>query len=69
MLNFKGREGKKAMEKYYTPEEVAKLLKTSRETVYNWLRSGKLKGVKVFNFWRVPESELNRLLKGEKKET
>jgi len=57
------------MEKYYTPEEVAKLLKTSRETVYNWLRSGKLKGVKVFNFWRVPESELNRLLKGEKKET
>jgi len=57
------------VEKYYTPEEVAELLKVSRETVYNWLRSGKLKGVKVFNFWRISESELNRLLKGEKKET
>lgn len=50
------------MDKYYTPEEVASLLKVSRETVYNWLRSGKLKGVKVFNFWRIPESELKRLL-------
>lgn len=53
------------MEKYYTPEEVAELLKTSRETIYNWLRSGKLRGVKVFNFWRISESELNRLLKPE----
>lgn len=51
-------------EKYYTPEEVAELLKVSRETVYNWLRGGKLKGVKVFNFWRISESELNRLLQG-----
>ena len=57
------------MERYYTPEEIAKLLKVSRETVYNWLRAGKLKGPNVFNFWRVSESELNRLLKGEKKET
>ncbi|MBT1279310.1 helix-turn-helix domain-containing protein [Thermoanaerobacter sp. CM-CNRG TB177] len=50
------------MEKLYTPEELAELLKVSRETVYNWLRSGKLKGIKVVNFWRIPESELNRLL-------
>ena len=54
------------MEKYYTPEEVAELLKVSRETVHNWLRAGKLKGAKVFNFWRVSESELSRLLKGDK---
>ncbi len=53
------------MEKYYTPEEIAELLKVSRETVYNWLRAGKLKGTKVFNFWRIPESELNRLLNRE----
>lgn len=53
------------MEKYYTPEEVAELLKTSRETIYNWLRSGKLRGVKVFNFWRISELELNRLLQRE----
>lgn len=55
------------MEKLYKPEEVAEILKTSRETIYNWLRSGKLKGKKVFNFWRISESELNRIL-GEEKE-
>jgi len=53
------------MERYYTPEEIAELLKVSRETVYNWLRAGKLKGAKVFNFWRISESELNRLLQRE----
>ncbi|MHB1255259.1 MAG: helix-turn-helix domain-containing protein [Dethiobacteraceae bacterium] len=53
------------MEKYYTPEEVAEILKTHRETVYNWLRSGKLKGVKVINLWRISETELKRLLEGE----
>jgi excisionase family DNA binding protein len=63
MLNC--RKGGSAMERYYTPEEIAELLKVSRETVYNWLRAGKLKGTKVFNFWRIPESELNRLLNRE----
>lgn len=52
------------MEKLYTPEEVAELFKTSRETIYNWLRAGKLQGVKVGHFWRISESELKRLLKG-----
>lgn len=63
VLKCKEKEGS-TMEKYYTPEEVAELLKVSRETVYNWLRAGKLKGTKIFNFWRITESELNRLLKG-----
>lgn len=50
------------MDKLYTPEEVAELLKVSRETVYNWLRSGKLKAVKISHFWRISESELKCLL-------
>jgi len=57
------------MEKYYTPEEVANLIKVSRKTIYNWIQEGRLKAVKIGHFWRVSESELNRLLKGEKKET
>ena len=57
------------MEKYYTPEEIAANLKVSRKTIYNWIRAGRLKAVKIGHFWRVSESELNRLLKGEKKET
>lgn len=56
------------MEKYYTPEEIAANLKVSRKTIYNWIREGRLKAVKIGHFWRVSESELNRLLKGEKKE-
>ncbi len=57
------------MEKYYTPEEIAANLKVSRKTIYNWIQKGHLKAVKIGHFWRVSESELNRLLKGEKKET
>lgn len=50
------------MDKLYTPEEVAEHLKVSRETVYNWLRCGKLQAVKIGHFWRISESELRRLL-------
>ncbi len=57
------------MEKFYSPEEIAANLKVSRKTIYNWIQKGHLKAVKIGHFWRVSESELNRLLKGEKKET
>jgi len=53
------------MEKLYTPEEVAVNLKVSRKTIYNWIQEGRLKAVKIGHFWRISESELNRLLKGE----
>lgn len=51
-----------------TPEEAAARLKISRVTVGDWLRSGKLKGVKVGRLWRIRESDLETFLKeGEKK--
>lgn len=53
------------MEKYYTPEEIADNFKVNRKTVYNWIQSGKLKAVKIGHFWRISETELNRLLVGE----
>lgn len=53
------------MEKLYTPEEVAVNLKVSRKTIYNWIQEGRLRAVKIGHFWRISESELNRLLKGE----
>ena len=53
------------MEKLYTPEEVAEHLKVSRETIYIWLRSGKLRAAKIGHFWRIAESELRRLLHRE----
>lgn len=50
------------MEKYYTPEEVANNLKVHLKTIYNWIKAGRLQAIKVGHFWRISESELNRLL-------
>jgi excisionase family DNA binding protein len=47
-----------------TPEQVAERLHISRLTIGNWLRSGKLKGVKVGRLWRVRESDLETFLQG-----
>ncbi|MFI5329417.1 MAG: helix-turn-helix domain-containing protein [Desulfobaccales bacterium] len=53
-----------AQDNLLTPEDVAMRLHISRLTVGNWLRSGKLKGVKVGRLWRVRESDLETFLKG-----
>ena len=53
-----------AQDNLLTPEDVAAWLHISRLTVGNWLRSGKLKGVKVGRLWRVRESDLENFLKG-----
>ena len=52
------------MENYYTPKEVSEKLKLNIRTVYKWIREEKLMAVKLGDVWRIPESELNRLLKG-----
>jgi excisionase family DNA binding protein len=53
------------MEELFTPQEVAQKLKIDMSTVYRWIREGHLKAVKIGHFWRISESELNRLLKGD----
>ncbi|MBC7341188.1 MAG: helix-turn-helix domain-containing protein [Clostridia bacterium] len=53
------------MENFYTPQEIAQKLKIDIRTLYRWIREGHLKAVKIGHFWRISESELNRLLKGE----
>mgnify|MGYP000853422453 CR=1 FL=1 len=50
------------MEQYYTLQEVAEKLKLNVRTLYKWIREGKLNAVKLGDVWRIPESELNRLL-------
>ena len=51
-----------APEKVYTPEGAAEALMVSPKTIREWLRTGKLKGVKVGRLWRVRESDLQELL-------
>lgn len=53
--------------KYFTPEEVAEQLRVKRETVYTWLRKGKLKGMKFGDLWRIDEADLQKFIEEAKK--
>ena len=46
-------------------DQAIKLLRTTRPTFYRWLRSGKIKGMKVGRQWRFERQEIKRFLKGE----
>ena len=55
-------------EKLLTVKDAAKVLLVKPTTVREWLKAGKLKGVKVGNrLWRVRESELKAFLSMERK--
>ena len=54
-----------------TVEEVAKRIRTSGATVRRWLREKKLRGVRPGGTrlgWRIPASEVDRLLSGEERD-
>lgn len=48
-----------------TVEEVAAALKISPATVRRWVNSNKIKALKQGRVIRIPETELERLMKGE----
>ncbi|MHC4884780.1 MAG: ATPase, T2SS/T4P/T4SS family [Planctomycetota bacterium] len=48
-----------------TMEQAIELLKTTRPTFYRWLRSGKVKGMKVGRQWRFQREDIERFMKGE----
>jgi acetyl-CoA synthetase len=54
------------MENYYTPKEISDKLKLNIRTIYKWIREGKVNAVKLGDVWRISESEMQRLLEGEK---
>lgn len=49
------------MDMYYSMEEVAKMLKVDKQTVRNWIKSGKLKCVKLEQTIRIHKDELEKL--------
>ena len=54
-------------ERALTVAQVAERLATRPETVRRWLRDGRLRGVRLGGRktgWRIPESEVRRLLSG-----
>jgi len=54
--------------KLLTPEEAAKILHVSPDTVRGWLRKGVIKGTKVGGgrLWRISESTINEFVTAAK---
>jgi excisionase family DNA binding protein len=50
------------MEKLYSVDEAAEVLRLSHWTIWSWLKTGKLRGAKVGDRRVIRESELQRLI-------
>lgn len=48
--------------KVYTLTEVSQILQLTRRTLYNYIKTGKLKAVKIGKYWRVTEAALQDFL-------
>jgi len=44
-------------------EELAKYLSLNKQTIYNWLSSGKFSGIKMGGVWRFDKKEVDLWLK------
>lgn len=54
-------------EKYYTPQEIAELLKVSYMTVYRLIRAGKLEAYQVQKQYRIREVDFIKFMESNKK--
>ena len=48
--------------KVYTIDELVDMLQVTRRTIYNYIKEGKLKAVKIGKYWRVTDQALNAFL-------
>ena len=60
--------GETAVDEFYTIDEVAKMFKVTRATVYEWMRSGDLAYVQVGGRRRITQSAINAFIKEGKTE-
>lgn len=51
-----------------TVTEVANKFSVSRQTVLKWIKTGKIKAVKVVKVYRIPNEEIDRLTQNMRKE-
>lgn len=52
----------------YTVTEVANKFSVSRQTVLKWIKTGKIKAVKVVKVYRIQNEEIDRLTQNTRKE-
>ncbi len=50
-------------ERFYSIEDIAKILNVSDGAVRKWLKAGALKGIKLGRIWRIRESDFDKFLK------
>ena len=50
------------MDRFYSVEETAELLQIKPDTVRRYIRSGKLRAVKLVKVWRISETDLKTFL-------
>jgi excisionase family DNA binding protein len=50
----------------YTPEQVAEKIQVTRRSVYAWLTTGKLRGLRAGDTWRIAEADLMAFLESRK---
>ena len=48
---------------FYTPEELAGMLKVTRQAIYNWIQQGRIESVRIGRTVRIPGDEVDRLLR------
>ena len=53
-------------ESLLTPERAAQLLAVRPKTIRDWLKRGRLKGVRAGRLWRIRECDLEAFLAAEK---
>ncbi len=46
----------------YTIDEIAEILKVTQRTIYNYIKSGSLRAIKIGKYWRVKRSDLELFL-------
>ncbi len=49
--------------KTYTVDEIMEILSVSRETVYNWIRAGKLTAIRIGRQYRVTKEHYDDFIK------
>ncbi|WP_448578519.1 IS607 family transposase [Thermosphaera sp.] len=50
------------MERHYSTREVCEVLGIANRTIRRWIKEGRLRAVNINGRWRIPESEVKRLL-------
>lgn len=49
---------------FYNSAEIMEILQISRATMHNYLKSGKLKGVKIGGAWRFSKEDIEEFVNG-----